>query len=234
MVTTIMALTIWTIIYSQESTVLGYERDQMIGYIFLVSLIQGAVMATSLHGLADEIYSGRISHLLMKPVSVLRYLAVQDLADKLKNVVFIVIETIVLYLLFRPSFALPTAPHLLLFGSWIVLAIILHFWMEILFGTLGFNNPQTWGPKFIFFMLIEATAGKLFPVDLLPETFQRIIYLTPFPYLSYFQTQLFLGRLSGAEILQSSFILILWCVLLGAVSMKIWTQGWRDYSAAGS
>lgn len=232
--TTVMALTIWSVIYTDQGSVFGYNRSQMIGYVFLVSLLQGAILATSLHGLAGQIYSGTISQMLIKPISTLRFLAIQDVADKLKNLSFIGLETAVLYAIFLPHITLPTLGVFGLFLVWVLLAIIIHFFIEILFGTLGFWSPQSWGPKFLFFMIVDATAGKLFPLDILPVWLQKALYLTPFPYLSYAQTQLFLSRLTPLEMLFNTIGLLFWTGTLGILTIRIWHKGIRDYSAAGN
>lgn len=229
-----MSLTVWSVIFGQQTSVFGYTQAQMMGYIFLVSLLQGAILATSLNSLAGDIYSGTISQLLIKPVSILKYLAIQDLSDKLKNVTFIILETIGLYFFFRPEFVLPSLSVFGLFLGWVVLAIVIHFFIEILFGTLGFWSPQSWGPKFLFFMVVEATAGTLFPLDILPAWLQKGLYLTPFPYLSYAQTQLFLGRLKQSEMVINSIGLLFWTVVLGWAAMVIWRKGIHNYSAAGN
>jgi ABC-2 type transport system permease protein len=234
LLSTLMSLTIWTLVYANRSTAFGYDRSHMISYIFLIALLQGAILATSLHGLAGDIYSGRVSQMLIKPLSFLKYAAVQEVADKLKNVVLILLEMIVLYFIFQPQLMLPSWPHLILFGAWVALGIVLHFYIEILFGSLGFWSPQVWAPKFLFFVLVDVSAGKLFPLDVLPMSIQRFINLTPFPYLAYVQTQLFLGRLSPSEIWQYSLGLLGWTIGLGLLTHAVWQRGIRSYTAAGN
>lgn len=233
-ITTIMSLTVWSVMYSQTATIFGYTQSEMIGYVFLVALLQGAVLATSLHSLAGTIYSGTISQLLIKPIGILSFLAVQDVADKLKNLIFIGLETILLFYFFRPHLTVPDLPTVILCLGWVCLGIIIHFWIEILFGSLGFWSPQSWGPKFIFFMLVDATAGKLFPLDILPDWLQKGLYFTPFPYLSYAQTQLFLGRLTPQETILNSVGLLFWTVVLGLLAVGIWRKGTKSYAAAGN
>lgn len=229
----LMPLTLWSLIFANQTSAFGYDQSQMISYIFLVSLLQGAVLSTSLHGLASDIYSGKVSQLLIKPLSFFSFAAAQELADKLKNVVMTCVEMAVLYLLFRPEIAFPGWEVFGLFVVWVALGIILHFYIEILFGTMGFWSPQTWAPKFLFFVLVDATAGKLFPLDILPEAIQKLIYLTPFPYLAYIQTQIFLGRLSSEQILQYSFGLVGWTVGVAVLATFVWRKGIKSYSAAG-
>lgn len=192
----LMALTIWSVIYTNQSSVLGYDQNQMITYIFLSSFLQSFILATALNSLSSRVYSGEISSLLLKPVSLFGYLAVEDIADKLRNIAFIALETTILFFMYLPQIPLPNAVHLLLFLAMALLGAVLNFIINLLFGTIGFWSPDTWGPKFMFFILVEFTAGKLFPLDILPDVVEKFVYMTPFPYFSFVQTQIFLGRFS--------------------------------------
>jgi len=82
-------------------------------------------------------------------------------------------------------------------------------------------------------MIIDFTAGKLFPLDILPKIFQNILYFTPFPYLSYAQSQLFLGRFEPSQIFWQSIGLIFWVIALGFASVYAWNKSLKEYAAAG-
>lgn len=233
LLSSVMALTIWTVIYDAQTQVLGYDQNQMITYIFLSAFLQSFILATALNSLSGRVYSGEISSLLLKPVSLFGYFAMEDVADKLRNVAFIVIESALLFALFMPSIPMPTGINLLLFLLMALLGAVMNFIINLLFGSIGFWSPDNWGPKFMFFILVEFTAGKLFPLDILPNVLEKLVYLTPFPYFSFVQTQVFLGRLSWQEILGHFGILSAWIVGLYVLNRWIWKQGLRDYSASG-
>lgn len=229
----IMALTVWTVIYSQQTSSFGYERAEMITYVFLVSILQSVILATSLHGLSDQINSGQLSTQLVKPLNIFGYLFTQEVADKLKNLLFIAVESVLLFVIFRPQISLPQLEVFPVFLLFVIGAVLLHFFIQLIFGSFGFWSPESWGPRFLFFMFVDFTAGKLFPLDILPVFFQQLIYLTPFPYLSFVQIQLFLGKLSPADMLQQGVVLLLWLTVLGAGATWLWKKGLRNYTAAG-
>lgn len=229
----VMSLTIWSVIFQNQTNVLGYEQSQMITYIFIIGILQSLILASILQGLAQTIYSGNLSYELLKPVNIYLYLGVQDLADKLKNFGFMVLESVILYLIFRPDLFLPGLANGSLFLLWLLGGMVLNFFISLLFGSLGFWSPETWGPRFLFFMFLDFTAGRLFPLDILPETIQKIIFLTPFPYLSFVQTQLFLEKLSSTQVFQYSLGLAFWVCMAGVLVKVTWQRGLKDYAAAG-
>lgn len=230
---TLMALTVWNVIFDSNSQAFQYTQANMITYIFLVSFLQSLVLSSALNGLADRVYSGEISNHLLRPINLFGYLSIEEIADKAKNVFFLVIETIILFLLFKPIVIFPELDMLLLFLIWSCGAVVLNFLITLLFGAFGFWSPETWGPRFLFFMIINFTAGKLFPLDILPKTLQSVLYLTPFPYLSFVQIQLFVGRLSLQEIVTHSIALLFWIGLLGTVTHRLWSKGLKSYESAG-
>jgi len=228
-----MSLSVWTVIFTSNKNAFGYSKENMITYIFLIAFLQSIIIASSLHGLAQRVYSGEISNHLLKPLNILSLFAIEEIADKLKNVFFLVFETVALFLIFKPIISFPDTKIFLLFLTWSFGGMILNFFISLLFGSFGFWSPQVWGPKFLFFMILEFTAGKLFPLDILPKLLQKIIYLTPFPYLSFLQIQLFLERLSAQEIFKHSTILVFWIVILGLITRKVWQKGLRSFESVG-
>jgi ABC-type uncharacterized transport system permease subunit len=62
---------------------------------------------------------------------------------------------------------------------------------------------------------------------------EKLVYFTPFPYFSFFQTQIFLGRMPLDRILTQTGVLCIWIIVLFLITKKIWQNGLRDYTAAG-
>lgn len=233
LLSTLMALTIWSVIFTDQSSAFSYTRAEMISYVFLVSILQSLILASSLHSLAGDIYNGHISQQLLKPHSLFLHFTSLEVADKLRNVLFSLVEGAALYALFLPVIIWPSFQTWLVFAVWAIMGTIIHFFITIIFGSLGFWSPETWGPKFLFFMILDFTAGKLYPLDILPTTIQRVLLVTPFPYLSYIQIQLFLGRLSPTQIVWGWVSMLVWTVITWKVAQWVWTKGTKGYEANG-
>ena len=230
---TFMALTVWVAVFTNQGQVFQYPGDQMVTYIFLIGVLQSLILATVMHSLAEDIYTGRISYQLIKPVNFFAYLATQEMADKIKNFLFILFEIGLLYWIFRPQLFIPPLNTLGLTLIAALMGAVILFLIMLLFGTVGFWSNETWGPRFLFYMFIEFTAGKFYPLDILPEAFQRVLFFTPFPYLSYVQTQLFLGKYTPQETTQMFVVLGVWIVGLTLLFRYLWRKGNYEYGAAG-
>ncbi|PIR60500.1 MAG: hypothetical protein COU67_01870 [Candidatus Pacebacteria bacterium CG10_big_fil_rev_8_21_14_0_10_44_54] len=229
----LMSLTVWSVLFTSQTNVFGYNRAEMISYIFMAAILHGLVLASALYGLAERIYSGDISSLLLKPVSLFSYLAIEEVADKGRNILATLIESGILIALFQPEIVLPSAYTTVVFLLWAAGGVILNFLFSLLFGTLGFWSPDTWGPKFLFFIFLDFSAGKLFPLNILPDWLQSALFLTPFPYLTFMQTQVFLGKVAIDKILIHSSALLLWIVLFYLLNKFLWHWGFKNYAAQG-
>ncbi len=233
LLSTIMAISVWSVVFGGQQLAFGYSNSQMTTYILLTAFLQSIVLATVLHGLAETIYSGNLSNILLKPVNVFAYLGLQDVADKIKNGIALIIETFIVLSIFKLELSVPSLLVIGVFLVWVSGAMVLNFLVALLFGGIGFWSPETWGPRFLFFMFLEFTAGKLFPLDIMPKSVQDVVFLTPFPYFSFVQSQLFLQKLTQAEILHHSLMLGFWIMLLWGSVVLIWKKGLRNYSSAG-
>lgn len=229
----LMALTIWSVIFTNQEIAFGYQQKQMISYVFLVTVLYNIISTTSLNDLTGEVYSGKLSTKLVKPMNIFLALGFQDLADKLLNIGFVIVESIILFFIFKPSFVFPSLAQGLIFMVWVVLATLIAFMINLLFGSIGFWSRDSWGPRFLYYMILDFTAGKLYPLDILPQVIQKAIYFTPFPYMSYVQIQLFLGRLKTDQILPITLSMATWTIGLIFISRKIWRRGLKNYTAMG-
>lgn len=231
--TLVFSLTIWQVAFTSGASQLSYNRDSMIVYILLTAFLQGIVVATALQGLTQTIYSGQLSALLIKPLSLFRYFFIIDLADKLKNTLFALLEALFFLWLLRPLLVLPSLSTLALLLGWTAGALLLNFCLSLLLGAIGFWSPDAWGPRFLFYTLIGFVGGTVFPLDLMPTLVQRLLFLTPLPYYSFIQTQLFLGRLTGDEMLHYSLGLLSWLIIFALLTRLVWQKGLRNYDASG-
>lgn len=70
-------------------------------------------------------------------------------------------------------------------------------------------------------------------MDILPKAIQVAVYLTPLPYLTFVETQLFMQRLTQPQTILICLGYVFWISVLGFLVKYIWGKGLRDYTAAG-
>ena len=165
-----------------------------------------------------------------------KYFFTRDIASKMLNLFFAVIEFSLLFIFLKPPFFLQTnIVSILTFLISIVVAILIYFLILFLLGAIPFWVPEIgWSSQFlIVIVVVEALSGALFPIDILPKIVQSIILATPFPYLIYFPIEVYLGNVSGWGFLGGLLVGISWVGVLWLTLNIVWKKGLKSYQAFG-
>ncbi len=225
---------LWSTLLMGRTSIFGYTTSQMLTYVLGTSFISSIVLSTRTFQIGEQINDGTLSNFLIKPISYIIYWFAYDLGDKAMNIFFSIIELTLILFIFRPPLFLQANPLFLFLGLLATfLAVLLYFFFGFLLGLLGFWSNETWGPRFIFFIIINFFAGSLFPLDILPKGVFKVLELLPFPYLLYFPLKIYLGQLPLSAIIQGLFVSTLWVGVLYLSSRFIWLKGLKLYGAEG-
>lgn len=226
---------LWSAILPPGKSFVGYNQSLMLTYIFGTSLVNSIILSSRIWEVADEINTGMLSNLLLRPMNYFVYWFFKNLGDKGLNVVFSVIEITILYIILRPNIYIQTNGLVLVtFILSLAVAMSLQFCIDFLLSFVGFWSSETWAPRFIFYMLISFFSGGLFPLDILPKGVYLIFQSLPFAYLLYFPLKIYLGNLSLPEIVQGLLISVLWTIALVTLMRFVWRKGLLMYTAQGS
>lgn len=224
----------WAIFQSRQEEIFGYSQKLILTYILGVSLLRAVVFASRTVDVGEQISRGDLTNFLLRPISYLKYWFTRDLADKVLNIFCAVFEVTLIFWLLRPSIMIQTNFLLLfLFLASAILALVLFFYINFLFGLLGFWTPEVWAPRFVFFIFIEFLAGGLFPLDILPKLLYETLQLLPFSYLLFFPLKIYLGQLSNLQILEGFTVGFFWVLIFYQIVKLVWHRGLLIYSAEG-
>lgn len=225
---------LWWTVFQSQSQVFGYTEQTIISYILISAVVRAVVLSSRVMDVGGQINDGNIVNFLIKPLDFVKYYFSRDIADKLLNITFAVVEILLIVLLLQPPIILQTnTVQIFLFLSSLFLAIILFFSISFIIGLLAFWLENAWGVYFLLFMFIEGFGGGIFPIDILPPFIAQIFLLTPFPYLIYFPSKLYLGTLSLDQTIQGFCILIFWVITFYLLMRKTLREGLKNYTAVG-
>lgn len=232
----LMTYFLWTGIFVSNKNVFGYSQQEMITYVFLVLFVYALVLsAPSGDHIGGEIGNGDLSNYLVKPVNYLKFWFTRDVASKFLNISFSIIEIGSLWLIFRPELQFQT--NLTSILGFIVIcfsAVLIYFFFNVSARMVAFWTPEnTWGLAFLTLIFIEILAGGIFPLDILPKGIYNLLQFTPFPYLAYFPIAIFVGKITGLEMLRIIGQSFIWIALMFFVAKLVWFKGLMTYSSEG-
>ncbi len=225
---------IWWTVFQNQNQIFGYSQMTILTYILVATIIRAITLSSRVVDVAGQINEGNIANFLLKPLNFIGYFFIRDIADKSLNILFVILEITVLFFLLKPQIFLQTDFSVLgLFILATFFALLLYFLLAFIVGLSAFWWENAWGPYFLLLMFIEGLGGGLFPIDILPKVFSQVLLLTPFPYLIYFPSKLYLGTMDGSEILQGFLILSFWTFSLWFVLIRLLHAGFKKYTAVG-
>jgi len=233
----VLVFFLWDSVFmGPQPIIFGYDKAKIITYVFGLIIVRAFVLSARAQDVAGEIQRGEIVNLLLKPVSYFKYWITRDLSSKALNLLFAVLEWTILYLVLRPEFFFQKDP--LFLGGFIllvVLAMFIFFVLIFLVSALTFWMPEAgWGMQFLIIVVaVEFLSGGLFPLDILPVAIQKILYLSPFPYLIFFPLQAYLGKISGVVLLKSIAVSFFWAFALWLLMRSVWYRGLKVYNPPG-
>jgi ABC-2 type transport system permease protein len=225
----------WLAIYSNRNEFLGYQKAQMLAYVVGIAILRSIVLGSRSVDLGGQIRSGELTRLILWPVSMFTFWFSRDLIDKILNILFTVIELGAVLIIFKFPFYFPQKPETYFsFGLLVVLSLFLYFFLSFVISVTAFWTEEVWATRWLFgTIFLEFFSGAFFPIDVLPSWLQKIIYLTPFPYLVFFPLKIWLEQISGIMAIRAIFICSIWLVFFYWLAKILWQKGAKNYGAYG-
>jgi ABC-2 type transport system permease protein len=231
-------LYVWRTIYADKepgSTVGTYTLTQMISYYLLTTVVDALTAVNEDDWqIAADIRDGAISQFILKPIDYLRYRLMLFLAGRAAYLAVAILPLSLFILALRQHFVLPEDPRtLLFFACSILMTALLQFFISYALAMLAFWVLEVSTFIFIVFAFEYIASGHLFPLDILPEAIQKILFLTPFPYQLYFPISVYMEKVQGAELLKGMLTQAAWVIAAYVLARFAWYRGIRRYSAVG-
>lgn len=227
---------LWWAILQNNPSPAGYTPETLLSYVVLTSIIRAVVFSSRSTDVQTEIGSGDLNNYLVKPINYFMYWFSRDIADKVLNILFSILEISLLLFLLKPPLFIQTDPLiLLLFALSVMFAAVIYFFFSFIISLSVFWAPEGngWPQRFLIFVLLEFFAGALFPLDILPQPVYAVISRLPTAYFLYTPLSLYLGRLDMSVALEAIGTMAIWLIILYWLSQKLFRRGLKIYGAYG-
>jgi ABC-2 type transport system permease protein len=231
-------LYLWRTIYAgkEPSAMIGsYSLGEMISYYLLTTLVDALTAVNEDDWqIAADIKDGNISQFLLKPIDYLTYRVFLFFSGRVTYLAVAALPLTLFMLALRQYFVLPH--DWAAFGLFLVatlLTALLQFFMSYTMAMLAFWVLEVSTFIFIVFAFEYIASGHLFPLDILPQGLQQVLQYTPFPYQLYFPVSLYLGKVSGPDLVRGFSIQAGWVLVTYGLARFMWYRGIRKYSAVG-
>ncbi len=228
---------LWLAVLQRQPNVFGYDATTLLTYVVGTSFIRAVVFSSRSIEMQRTISSGELNNFLVRPINIFGYWLTRDVADKLLNVLFSMVEVFIFLVLLRPPIIGPASPldGVIALITLIMAALLYSFFSFIISTTVFWmSEGNGWPQRFVIFVLTEFLAGALFPLDILPKPIFEIISRLPTAYFLFTPMQIYLGRLDYGKIVESLLLMALWMVVLRSLAKRMYNKGLKVYGAYGS
>jgi ABC-2 type transport system permease protein len=229
---------LWRTIFAgkgADAIVSTFTLAEMTSY-YLIVTIADALTAVNEDDwqIAADIKDGNISQFLLKPVDYLYFRFCLYLSGRLTYIAVAALPIGLLIFCLRDYFVLPADG--LTFGLFLVSLIMtamLQFLLSYAMAMLAFWVLEVSTFIFILYAFEYIASGHMFPLDILPPLLKQALYFTPFPYQLYFPVGVYMGKISGTELVRGLVMQAGWVVVAYSLARFAWQRGIRKYSAVG-
>lgn len=234
LMTTGIEILLWVAVFqgAGAATINGFSREYYLSYALWGAFF--ARIATSWmyeFRMIEEISSGTINSLIVRPMSFYEYYLSQLLGYKLVTTIISMFVPVIAAWMFD----LPTI------YSRIPLAILLCFYYLILVHSISFivSSVAFHLTKISSFtvaknLLLWILTGELFPLDLIPAPYKDFIIALPFSSGVFLPVGYITERVTHEQMMQGFISVTIGLIVLNLLGAWLWKRGLATYSGTGA
>ena len=224
---------IWKAIYEHSTSIEGFDFGHILTYIAVGWIIRSFYFNNIDQDMAEHVTDGRLAMDLIKPINTQAMYIAHALGESLFRAGMLTLPTAVLILLVFPVRPPASVLHFGAFLASVVLSFFIVAGINFAVGTLAIRLKSILGLLRAKYFLLELFSGLLLPISFFPQIFQKLFKVMPFQYISYIPVLLYLGKISGREILSSLALQVFWVIFLLTLGGVMWRWSSRRITIQG-
>lgn len=220
---------LWMAIYgsSEQSTLGGLTREEMVVYVFMVYVTASIVTASISTIVSDDVVKGTVAMNLIKPIdyrlSLIAMAAGNMVYRFLMPSVFIWIG-LELYKVMVLGLKPVTVLGILLYLMSCIMSFLIYVLFDFCFGMIAFFTTYIFGMRMAKEALLSFLTGQLIPISFFPAVVQKVFDFLPFSSMVYTPVMIYLGKYTGNTLVYMMFRQAVWVVILYAAGSLIWRK----------
>ena len=220
-VTPLLSLAVWSVALPGSATISTY-------YVALLA-VQLMTVSYENHTFSDNIYSGALIHMVLKPRPVLIEPLGANVAMRIWHLLIglpiIILAGILVHVSFESRAILLSLPALLL-------AATLRFLFTYLLALSALWTQQAHGVVNFGEILIFLLGGSAVPIELFPRFIRPLGEVFPFRMMLGFPAEIASSSLSEKQVFIGYGVQFLWVLVFMSIVFFVWNAGMRQYTAA--
>jgi ABC-2 type transport system permease protein len=215
-------------LFGARPEVAGYTVEDAITYTGLTQAIIGFLTIFGWYEIMRAVQAGEVAVDLLKPAGYFSFWLARDTGRALNQFLMRSLPIMGLYILIFRGISTPsTIEQWLALALSLVLALLVSFSWRFLVNLAAFWTPNAVGIGRLAFGLSWTLSGFFLPLRFFPDWFVQLCYLTPFPALVNIPVEVYLGLLTGRDLIMALLAQLFWIVALIALGQIVFRAGVR-------
>lgn len=220
-------------LYGEREDVSGLSLQMAITFTALSQATIGYLTMFGWSDIIKSIYSGEVASDLLKPMNFFSFWLAKDLgraaaAFLMRSIPIMLIYALIFDINYPSNLAQWLAVAIALIFSWLI-----SFAWRFVVNLTAFWTPNTFGISRFAYGMSWVLSGFAMPLSFFPSWFQSIADATPFPSMVYTIVEIYLGIVSGNEILMLLFGQVIWFFALLLIARVMLSAGIRRLVVLG-
>ncbi len=220
-------------LFEARPQVAGWTVGDALTYTALTQALFTPLAVYGWWAMSLTIPTGAVVSDLSRPFDFFTYWFARDLGRAIYQLLWRGLPVMLLFALFFEINTPATPAHYLLFLISLLLALGVSFAWHFAVNTLAFWFVDIYGLGTILFMIGTFFSGFVIPVDFFPPWLAAIAQATPFPSMINTPMQVYLGVISGPELIWRLAMQMIWLVSLIGLSQWLIHLGRRKLVIQG-
>jgi len=224
---------IWSAVYRSGNAIAGYNLTQMITYVSVGWIIRSFYWNTIDQEMAYEVIEGKISMDLIKPVSIEWMWISRAMGESAFRLGLLTLPTALVVAFVFPLQAPASPQNFALFLAAVLGSFFLMGALNFMIGTCAIPLKSILALIRAKYWLVEMLSGLLIPMAFFPERAQKVLAWLPFEHIAYTPLQIYLGKIGGAQALETLAVQWFWIVVLLLAAQLWWSRSLRNITIHG-
>jgi ABC-2 type transport system permease protein len=233
-VSAIIEVTLWFAVFrfSNTETVAGFSLNHYLSYAIWATFI-GRITSNWMYEfrMSEEIETGTLNGLLVRPLSFFEYYLSQFLGYKIITTLISLVVPILVVMAFKLPTDLSKLPIVFaLIGYYLIFVHCLSF----VICTAAFHFTKTHSLTVAKNLGLWILSGELIPIDLIPEPYQTWILNLPFANAIYIPIAYLTGRSSIDLVWHGFFTTTIGILCTSILGYFFWKKGLKSFVGTGA
>jgi len=225
---------LWMFIYKSHDMISGYTLSAIITY-YLVAYFVRQNTTTYIHwNITGKVNDGYFSHFLFRPMTHRIYYFYHNMGEKIIRFIMLLPMMVLLVFLVKGYLVYPNIKNVGFFLVSFALSFLLNIFFAFLVGYTAFWTEKSESLIYFKDALVYYVSGAMIPITFFGSKIAGILNVLPFRYFVSFPIEIYLGKVSTAQIYSGLFLSVFWLLIFILLDRSVCHYGIKRFSSVGN